>query len=151
VVEVADRLREPLLGPEPRDLLEREARPRRDDEPVVPELLVAGDHDVALEVEPVSRRVHERDALALEHRRELERDIRRTAFPERQPDQGRDEREVIATIEHGHLDRVLQAPLDLERGSQTREARPDHDHPVPSTGSIRCCGTCMAHKRPPGQ
>ena len=136
VVEVADRLRVAALGAESSDLLEREARAGRDHEPVVGELPIAGDHDPSLQVEAVGGRVHERDPLALEHRRELERDIGGAALAERQPDQRGDEREVIAAIEDGHLDRVLHPSLDLERGRQAGEARADDDHPVPPAGTV---------------
>ena len=117
VVEVAHRLRVAVFGPEARDLLERQARPGRDQQPIVRQLVArsGGDHvrlgvDAAASLSsgcPCSRRGR--------------RDGRR-AEAEWQPMRG-DEGEMVARVEHDDLVPLVKVLAQLERGGEAGEAR----------------------------
>jgi hypothetical protein len=128
VIEVADRLRVAAVEAEARDLLEREARTGRDQEPVVLDLLAVAGRDRARGgVDPLGGPVDEADALAGVHRLERERDVAGRADAERQPDQRRDEREVRARIQHDDLVGVIELLAELQGGRHAGEARSDDD------------------------
>ena len=136
VLEVADRLRVPVVRSEAGDLFEREPRAGADEQPVVGELLAGGRrHGVRSRVDLLGRLVDEPDPLAGVDRRERERHVLRLAAAERQPDQRRDEREVRARIEHHDLVTITHLLLQLEGRGQPREARSDdHDTLALRTG-----------------
>ena len=136
VLEIADRLRVPVVRPEAGDLLEREPRTGTDEQPVIGELLArARRHRVSGRVDLLGRLVDEPDPLAGIHRRKREGHIIRLAATERQPDQRRDEREIGPRIDHHDLVAIAHLLLQLERRGQPREARSDdHDTLALRTG-----------------
>ena len=136
VLEVADRLRVPVVRTEAGDPLKRQPRTRADEQPVIDELLArARRHRVRSRVDRLGRLIDEPDPLAGIHGREREGHILLLTATERQPDQGRNEREVRPRIEHHDLVAIAHLLLELERCGQSREARSDdHDTLALRTG-----------------
>jgi hypothetical protein len=72
--------------------------------------------------------MHELDPVALERRRERERDVGRAALAERQPDQRRIEQEPVRGRDHPDIHVAVQLMADRERRGQPSEIPAQHEH-----------------------
>ncbi len=130
VFEAADGVRGALLGAEARDDGEVVLGPRPNQQVVVGDLTLVGEHLVLLGVDMLDGRMPELDAPPVEDRLELHADLPGLAPPGDHPDQRGHEDEAGVSRDDGDLRSTPQLELELEGRVDAGEAATQNDDVV---------------------
>ena len=124
----ADRLRVPAERPQPRNLVEGQARAGGDDQVVVLQLAaILQQHAVLRRMDRAGRRVDERDVVPAQRRRGVDLHVGGLAPADADPRVGWREREQAALADHRDAMGATQRVLDFIGGTHAAQTRTNDD------------------------